>query len=134
MFMDNPFHQAFTAESSSAKSVDLRNSIVYLADSAVCRIKQIQKQENDTSLRLRISISGGGCSGFQYLFSLDNKQSEDDRIFELNEAAIICDTTSLDFVSGSTIEYVETLAGSAFQIQNPKAGSSCGCGVSFAPL
>ncbi len=136
-FMNNPFHQAFGAtevsETPVASPDSTASQIVYLADSAAKRIKQLQQEESNAELKLRVSVLGGGCSGFQYLFALDDKQNENDRIFSFAGASLICDETSLPYVNGSTIEYEETLAGSAFKIKNPNAESSCGCGVSFAP-
>ncbi len=131
--MNNPFHQAFEANEATSNQASVAGQIIYLADSAADRIKHLQQQEGNEALKLRISVSGGGCSGFQYLFALDDKQNDNDKIFSYKGAEIICDTTSLPYVNGSTIEYEETLAGSAFKIKNPNAESSCGCGVSFAP-
>lgn len=131
--MNNPFHQAFASAEVATNQAATKGQIVYLDDSAADRIKLLQQQESNPKLKLRISVLGGGCSGFQYLFALDDKQNENDQIFSYKNAEIICDNTSLPYVSGSTIEYEESLAGSAFKIKNPNAESSCGCGVSFAP-
>ncbi len=81
---------------------------------------------------LRITVSGGGCSGFQYGFSFDPARNEDDRVFERDGAVVVIDEASLDLVRGSEIEFLEDLAGAFFQVRNPQAASSCGCGMSFS--
>ena len=106
-----------------------------LTESAARRIKQLMDAESTATtspMRLRIAVAGGGCSGFQYSFSFDSHQSSDDRIFAKNGAELIIDETSLGLMSGATLDFVEDLAGSAFQIKNPLASSGCGCGNSFA--
>ncbi len=81
---------------------------------------------------LRITVSGGGCSGFQYGFSFDNQKNEDDYVFEHMGIAVVTDDASLDLLNGSLIDFVEDLMGASFQIKNPNATASCGCGSSFA--
>ena len=80
----------------------------------------------------RISVLGGGCAGFQYKFDFDNNKNDDDILFETEKISVIIDTTSLDLIKGSKIDYVNELIGSSFKISNPKASSSCGCGTSFS--
>jgi iron-sulfur cluster insertion protein len=105
---------------------------VILTQSAARRIGELIEQEGNTSLMLRLSVSGGGCSGFQYGFSFDNAKQEDDHLFERDGVKMVIDDTSLDLLSGAEVDYVEDLVGSAFQVRNPNATSSCGCGSSFA--
>ena len=81
---------------------------------------------------LRITVSGGGCSGFQYGFTFDPARNEDDRLFERDGAQVVVDEVSLELLNGSEIDYVEDLAGASFAIRNPNAASSCGCGNSFS--
>jgi Iron-sulfur cluster assembly accessory protein len=81
---------------------------------------------------LRLSVSGGGCSGFQYNFELDDQASADDLVIEKDGVKVVIDTTSLEFLGGSEIDYVDDLIGAAFRVNNPNAVSSCGCGSSFA--
>jgi iron-sulfur cluster insertion protein len=81
---------------------------------------------------LRISVSGGGCSGFQYIYALDRTRQEDDRVFVRDGAEIVVDDTSLDLLNGSELDFVEDLSGAFFQMRNPNAASSCGCGNSFS--
>ena len=75
---------------------------------------------------------GGGCAGFQYKFDFDNKKNDDDIILNTNKVSVIIDTTSLEIIKGSKIDYVNELIGSSFKIVNPQASSSCGCGTSFS--
>lgn len=81
---------------------------------------------------LRVTVSGGGCSGFQYSFAFDNSMTEDDQCFSQGDAAVVIDNLSLEYLQGSEIDYVDELIGSAFRIHNPNATASCGCGTSFA--
>jgi iron-sulfur cluster assembly accessory protein len=82
--------------------------------------------------RLRIGVSGGGCSGFQYTFAIDSALHEDDILIENGAAKVVVDTTSLPFLQGSILDFVDDLTGQMFKVQNPHATASCGCGTSFA--
>ena len=104
---------------------------VSLSDSAARRINEILRSEEDGAM-LRVSVSGGGCSGFQYSFDLDRECGEDDLVLEKAGAKVLIDETSLGFLAGAEIDYVDDLIGAAFQINNPNASSSCGCGMSFS--
>jgi iron-sulfur cluster insertion protein len=105
---------------------------VTISDSAAKRVLVLRGLEGDDSLMLRITVSGGGCSGFQYGFSFDNQKNEDDYVFEHLGIAVVTDDASLDLLNGSVIDFVEDLMGASFQIKNPNATASCGCGSSFA--
>jgi iron-sulfur cluster insertion protein len=105
---------------------------VVVTESAARRIAAIMASEGDETLKLRIAVSGGGCSGFQYGFTLDDTINGDDRVFEREGAVVVIDETSLELLNGAEIDFVEDLAGAAFQIRNPNAQSSCGCGNSFS--
>lgn len=105
---------------------------VTVSESAARRIAAIIASEGDATLKLRIAVSGGGCSGFQYGFTLDDTVNEDDRLFERGSAVVVIDETSLELLKGSEIDFVEDLGGASFQIRNPNAQSSCGCGNSFS--
>jgi iron-sulfur cluster insertion protein len=105
---------------------------VNLSESAVKRIASLISAEGDASLMLRLSVSGGGCSGFQYGFSFDNAVQVDDRVFERGGVKVVVDDTSLDLLAGAEIDFVEDLVGASFQVRNPNAKSSCGCGSSFS--
>jgi iron-sulfur cluster insertion protein len=104
-----------------------------LTENAARKILSLIKEENSTiPLMFRIMISGGGCSGFQYGFSLDHKENEDDNVFEESGVKIVIDEASLSLVEGAQIDYVEELIGASFVVKNPNASTSCGCGNSFS--
>ncbi len=105
---------------------------VTLTESAAKQIKALKDSEGNAALMLRLAVSGGGCSGFSYGFSLDDKRNDDDKLFEAHGVTLVVDETSLDLLAGSTVDYVEDLVGSAFAVKNPNASSTCGCGTSFA--
>jgi len=105
---------------------------VSVSDSAARRIAHLMAKETGTNLFLRVSVLGGGCSGFQYSFNFDDAQAEDDTVIEKNGARVVIDSTSMDLLKGSEIDFVEDMVGSAFAIKNPNASSSCGCGNSFS--
>jgi iron-sulfur cluster insertion protein len=103
-----------------------------ISESAARQIAALKAREGTPDSVFRVSVSGGGCSGFQYSFSLDDTVQADDKIFERNGVKVVVDETSLDLVKGSEITYVEELVGSYFKMTNPNAKSSCGCGTSFS--
>lgn len=105
---------------------------VVLSAAAARRILKVAEAEGNPALGLRISVSGGGCSGFQYSFSLDETPTADDVVISRDGARLLIDTVSLDYLKGSEIDFVEDLNGAGFQIRNPLAASSCGCGNSFS--
>jgi iron-sulfur cluster assembly accessory protein len=107
---------------------------IKLSNSAIERIKEIKQKESNHDKFLRISISGGGCSGFQYLFDLDNKTKKEDVAIYEEDGKLIANTdeTSLQFLDGCEIEFVRELGSSYFKVNNPNAKSSCGCGSSFS--
>lgn len=103
-----------------------------VTENAAKRIAFLAEQDGTPDVKLRIAVSGGGCSGFQYGFSFDTAVNGDDRLFVKGDAAVVIDETSLELLAGSQIDFVEDMVGSSFQISNPNATSSCGCGNSFA--
>src|SRR5690349_8735296 len=105
---------------------------VSLSESAARRVAELKRQENLTGAFLRLAVSGGGCSGFQYGFSFDDQRQEDDSVFERDGVQLVIDAASLDLVKGAEIDFVEDMMGASFQVKNPNAASSCGCGNSFA--
>lgn len=98
---------------------------------AAKRVAEILRAE-PTPAMLRVAVTGGGCSGFQYNFALDAVKAEDDLVLERDGAVILIDSLSLDFLRGAEIDFVDDLIGAAFKINNPNAQSSCGCGTSFS--
>ncbi|MCP5368462.1 MAG: iron-sulfur cluster insertion protein ErpA [Hyphomicrobiales bacterium] len=105
---------------------------VTITDSAAQRIGVLAEMEGNPQTMLRIAVSGGGCSGFQYGFSLDDQRNDDDIVFADKGVTVVVDDMSLDLVQGSELDYVEDLIGSYFALKNPNATSTCGCGSSFA--
>jgi iron-sulfur cluster insertion protein len=105
---------------------------ITLSANAARRIAALKAQEAQERAFLRIAVSGGGCSGFQYGLTLDDERHEDDVVFERDGVAVIVDQVSLDLLNGAEIDFVEDLMGASFQIKNPNAASSCGCGNSFS--
>ena len=105
---------------------------IALTESAVRRIASLKVLEHAENAFLRIAVSGGGCSGFQYGFTFDDQRNEDDVVFERDGVAVVVDDVSLGLLSGAEIDFVEDLMGASFQIRNPNAASSCGCGNSFS--
>jgi iron-sulfur cluster insertion protein len=105
---------------------------VVLTESAARRIAVLKEQERVENASLRIAVSGGGCSGFQYGFTFDDQRNEDDFVFERDGVSVVVDEVSLDLLNGAEVDFVEDLMGAAFQIRNPNAASSCGCGNSFS--
>lgn len=106
-------------------------STITLSASAAKRINQIMAKEAAGS-KLRISVNGGGCSGFEYAFDIDTQVQDDDLVIERDGAAVIVDEISAQYMEGSVIDFVDDLIGQSFQIKNPLATSSCGCGTSFS--
>jgi iron-sulfur cluster insertion protein len=105
---------------------------ITISASAIRRIARLKAMEANDGLMLRIAVSGGGCSGFQYGFSLDDTRRDDDLLFTRDGVSVVVDEVSLDLVRGSQVDFVEDLIGSYFAIKNPQAASTCGCGSSFS--
>ncbi len=103
-----------------------------LSANAAKRIAWLMEQESDEGLMLRISVSGGGCSGFQYGFTFDDAVNPDDLTFQRDDATVVVDEISLQLLAGAEIDFVEDLMGAYFKIDNPNATASCGCGTSFS--
>ncbi len=101
-----------------------------LTPAAAKRVAAIAARQAKPAI-LRLSVEGGGCSGFQYRFDLANSAAVDDRISETDGVKLVVDPVSLDLVAGSTVDFVESLGGAAFKVENPQAAAGCGCGSSF---
>jgi iron-sulfur cluster assembly accessory protein len=104
---------------------------VEISDAAAKRIVSVLAKEPDKNA-LRVSVEGGGCSGFSYKFDLTDERNDDDTVFEKDGATVLIDELSLVYMGGSVIDFVDDLIGQSFQIQNPNAVASCGCGTSFS--
>lgn len=105
---------------------------ISITDRAARQIAKIVASEGNPELSLRIAASGGGCSDFQYGFSLDDTVNDDDRVFSHLGVRVVIDEISLELLAGAEVDYVTEMIGSSFRIRNPNAASSCGCGSSFA--
>ena len=108
-------------------------SVIQISDGAVNKILSLADSEDDTNnLNLRVYVTGGGCSGFQYGFSFDKVIDEEDTCIAKDGAKLVIDSLSLQYLEGSTVDYTEDLMGSKFVITNPNATTTCGCGESFS--
>ncbi|MEQ1724612.1 MAG: iron-sulfur cluster assembly accessory protein [Sphingopyxis sp.] len=107
------------------------NDCPTLTASAAARVRAIGEKLGQAA-RLRLSVEGGGCSGFSYVFAMADSATSDDSVSETDGVALIIDSVSIDLLRGSSIDYVETLGGASFQVSNPNATAGCGCGSSFA--
>jgi iron-sulfur cluster assembly accessory protein len=104
---------------------------ITVTDRAAHKIGEILRQE-PVGTMLRVSVAGGGCSGFQYKFDTERSRADDDVVIEQSGATVLIDPVSLNYMAGAEIDFVDDLIGSAFKINNPQATASCGCGTSFA--
>ncbi|MFN0299232.1 MAG: iron-sulfur cluster insertion protein ErpA [Burkholderiales bacterium] len=101
-------------------------------DSAAGKVRQLIDEEGNNDLKLRVFVTGGGCSGFQYGFTFDEEVSEEDTVLEKNGVTLLVDSMSYQYLVGAEIDYTEGVEGAQFVIKNPNATSTCGCGSSFA--
>ena len=104
---------------------------IALSSSAAARVAAIAARQARPAI-LRLSVEGGGCSGFQYRFGLADAPDSDDIVAQTDGVRLVVDPVSLDLVAGAVVDYVESLGGAAFRVQNPQAASGCGCGASFS--
>ena len=100
--------------------------------SAARKVVELMEAENSAEVMLRVSVAAGGCSGFEYSFALDDKETSQDIIFESNGIKLIIDEVSLDLLAGSEVDYIDDLAGASFRLKIPNATAACGCGISFS--
>jgi iron-sulfur cluster insertion protein len=107
--------------------------MITVTESAVTKIQDILAEENNPSLKLRVFVQGGGCSGMQYGFTLDETQNEDDWDLEVNGVRVLVDSMSGGYLQGAEIDYRDDTMGASFTINNPNAQTTCGCGSSFNP-
>lgn len=110
---------------------EIQNPLVF-TDNAAKKVSSLIVEEGNDNLKLRVYISGGGCSGFQYGFTFDEEVNEDDTSLENGGVTVLVDSMSIQYLSGAEIDYKEDLSGSQFIIRNPNASSTCGCGSSFS--
>lgn len=101
-------------------------------DAAAAKVRELIEEEGNPELKLRVFVSGGGCSGFQYGFTFDEEVNDDDTALEKNGVTLLVDSMSYQYLSGAEIDFTDGLEGSQFVIRNPNATSTCGCGSSFS--
>jgi iron-sulfur cluster insertion protein len=102
------------------------------SDNAANKVKSLIEEEGNPELKLRVFVTGGGCSGFQYGFTFDEVKNEDDAVMQKNGVTLLIDPMSYQYLTGAEIDYQEGLEGAQFVIKNPNAQSTCGCGSSFS--
>ncbi|NOQ70032.1 MAG: iron-sulfur cluster insertion protein ErpA [Gammaproteobacteria bacterium] len=110
----------------------IEDATVAFTEAAANKVKALVEEEKNPNLKLRVSVDGGGCSGFQYAFAFDENISDDDTVVEKNGATMLVDVTSMQYLNGSEVDYLEGLEGARFVVNNPNAKSTCGCGSSFS--
>lgn len=105
---------------------------IEFSDAAALKVKTLIEEEENPELKLRVYVTGGGCSGFQYGFTFDEKVNEGDTTIDKNEVTLVIDPMSLQYLVGGEVDYTEGLEGSRFLVNNPNASTTCGCGASFS--
>ncbi|MBK1673388.1 iron-sulfur cluster insertion protein ErpA [Ectothiorhodospira shaposhnikovii] len=118
--------------SATQTSTDAMPSPLVFTDSAAAKVKALIDEENNPELKLRVFVSGGGCSGFQYGFTFDEEVNEGDTTVEKGGVTLLIDPMSFQYLMGAEIDYTESLEGAQFVIRNPNATTTCGCGSSFS--
>ena len=112
-------------------SMDLQPTVLSLTDAAATKLRELTKDETNPSIGLRVYVYSGGCSGFRYGMMLEDAPSPEDRSFEENGVKVYVDGQSIELLKGAQIDYVDTLMGAGFTVNNPNAVAACGCGSSF---
>lgn len=105
---------------------------IEFSDAAARKVKELVSEEENPQLKLRVYVTGGGCSGFQYGFTFDEKVNEGDMAIEKDDVTLVVDPMSLQYLVGGVVDYVDGLEGSRFLVNNPNATTTCGCGSSFS--
>lgn len=113
-------------------SSNIDDNILEISEQAVAKLKALIADEGNEELKLRVFVTGGGCSGFQYGFTFDEFAAEDDAVVEKDGVAVLLDSLSYSYLVGSQINFVENLEGARFTVENPNADTTCGCGSSFS--
>jgi iron-sulfur cluster assembly accessory protein len=121
-----------TATVMPAEATEVKKTPVTLTDNAVEKVREIMATQDPLPAGLRIGVVGGGCSGFQYSMSFENQSGMMDKVFSFNGLKVFVDATSLMYLTGCVVDYVETLEAAGFKFENPNTKSTCGCGSSFS--
>jgi iron-sulfur cluster insertion protein len=128
---DNGFCGIHQQERAMSAVTEMPSPLVF-TDSAATKVKELIDEEGNPDLKLRVFVTGGGCSGFQYGFTFDEAVNEDDTSMEKNGVMLLIDAMSFQYLAGAEIDYQEGIEGAQFVIKNPNATSTCGCGSSFS--
>jgi iron-sulfur cluster insertion protein len=112
-------------------SITAQEPALKISSAALERVRELIREEGDPTLKLRVFIEGGGCSGFQYGFSFETERGEDDWVLDRDGVELLVDPLSMQYLEGAEVDYVEQLSGAQFVIRNPNARTTCGCGSSF---
>ncbi len=110
---------------------NVKSAPLSMTPNAIAKVKEIMAQQNPAPAGLRVGVVGGGCSGFSYSMSFENQSGIMDKVFDFDGLKVYVDATSLMYITGAHIDYVETLEGAGFKFENPNVKSTCGCGSSF---
>lgn len=124
-------HRAYLEAMSDTAPLSAK-TLPTLTPAAAARVRWIAGRQGNASPQLRLSVEGGGCAGFSYRFALADAVDADDIVIEGEGASLVVDPTSLEFLAGAAVDFVQSLGGSAFRVTNPQAASGCGCGSSFS--
>ncbi len=123
---------ATTTATPEIKPQEAKKAPVSLTPTAVAKVREIMAQQNPVPAGLRVGVVGGGCSGFSYSMSFENASGLMDKVFDMDGLKVYVDATSLTYLNGCTVDYIETLEGAGFKFDNPQVKSTCGCGSSFS--
>ena len=121
-----------TPEVKTASEPEVKKAPISLTSNAVGKVKEIMGQQNPVPAGLRVGVVGGGCSGFSYSMSFENGAGMMDKVFDMEGLKVYVDATSVMYLNGCIVDYVETLEGAGFKFENPNVKSTCGCGSSFS--
>jgi iron-sulfur cluster insertion protein len=128
----NPIINQPSIQETSMNAVTDAPAALIFTDNAAGKVRELIEEEGNSDLKLRVFVTGGGCSGFQYGFTFDEVQNDDDTVMEKNGVTLLIDPMSYQYLTGAVIDYTDGLEGSQFVIKNPNATSTCGCGSSFS--
>jgi iron-sulfur cluster assembly accessory protein len=123
---------ATTTVNPEIKPQEAKKAPVMLTPTAIAKVREIMAQQTPVPAGLRVGVVGGGCSGFSYSMSFENASGMMDKVFDMEGLKVYVDATSLTYLNGCTVDYIETLEGAGFKFDNPQVKSTCGCGSSFS--
>ena len=121
-----------TTTTPEVKSAETKKAPISLTASAIAKVKETMAQQNPVPAGLRVGVVGGGCSGFSYSMQFENGAGMMDKVFDMDGLKVYVDATSVMYLNGCVVDYVETLEGAGFKFENPNVKSTCGCGSSFS--